>query len=103
EVPGGVRRAVAAAAGLVLVVAGRRVDLGLEPAPRRVERRLERAEAAAAVLVVAEGEHRRDRGVVLDDVRRRHLLAGRRGALPTVEAGGGRIAGDVAGCGDDGV
>src|SRR6185312_4185327 len=58
---------------------------------------------AAAVLVVAERQHGRDGRVVLDDVRRRHLLAGRRGALAAVEAGGGGVAGDVAGGGDDGV
>src|SRR6185437_4135837 len=53
EVAGGVRRSVAAAARLVLMVPWGGVDPGLEPTPRRVECRLERAEAAAPVLVVA--------------------------------------------------
>src|ERR1035437_841871 len=92
--------AARAAAGQILVVAHHGMRDGLHPSPGRIVDSVVSRLAAAVVLVVAEREHGRE-SLTHEQIRDVLLPAGSRRAVAAIEELVSRIAGDVAGRGND--
>ena len=85
---------------VVLVVAGDGMDdRRVHPPPGERVGGLERPQAAALVLVVAQRQHTRQRRAD-EQIRGLERRAPVRRAVAAMESAGGRVAGDVAGSGD---